>query len=147
VVLQVGARELYPQGYECAIVRTQVIGMWQLAELYPPGYHSRMARLVDIQTLHARHADGAFVLDVREPAEYVTGHVPGAVLAPMSRITSALGPVPRDRVVHVICQSGNRSRSMADLLTSLGYDAVSVEGGTAAWVAAGWPVVRGPLAA
>ena len=60
-----------------------------------------MARLVDIQTLHARHADGAFVLDVREPAEYVTGHVPGAVLAPMSRITSALGPVPRDRVVHV----------------------------------------------
>jgi rhodanese-related sulfurtransferase len=106
-----------------------------------------MARLVDIHTLHARHADGAFVLDVREPAEYVTGHVPGAVLAPMSRITSALGPVPRDQVVHVICQSGNRSRSMADLLTSLGYDAVSVEGGTSAWVAAGWPVVRGPLAA
>ncbi|HYN68178.1 MAG TPA: rhodanese-like domain-containing protein [Ornithinibacter sp.] len=106
-----------------------------------------MVRLVDIPTLLARHADGAFVLDVREPAEYVGGHVPGAVLAPMSRITSALGPVPRDRVVHVICQSGNRSRSMADLLTSLGYDAVSVEGGTAAWVAAGGPVIRGPLAA
>ena len=98
-----------------------------------------MVRLVDIPTLLARHADGAFVLDVREPAEYVSGHVPGAVLAPMSRITSALGPVPRDRVVHVICQSGNRSRSMADLLTSLGYDAVSVEGGTSAWTAAGGP--------
>jgi len=50
-------------------------------------------------------------------------------------------------VVHVICQSGNRSRSMADLLTSLGYDAVSVEGGTAAWMAAGGPTVRGPMAA
>ena len=104
-----------------------------------------MVRLVDIPTLQARHADGAFVLDVREPAEYVTGHVPGAVLAPMSRITAALDPVPRDRVVHVICQSGHRSRSMADLLTALGYDAVSVEGGTAAWMAAGGPIVRGPV--
>ena len=113
----------------------------------PGGIVVNMVRVVDIPTLMARHADGAFVLDVREPAEYVTGHVPGAVLAPMSRITTALGPVPRDRVVHVICQSGNRSRSMADLLTSLGYDAVSVEGGTAAWVAAGGPVVRGPMAA
>ncbi len=52
-----------------------------------------MVQLVDIPTLLAWHADGAFVLDVREPAEYVTGHVPGAVLAPMSRITSALGPM------------------------------------------------------
>ncbi len=106
-----------------------------------------MAITVPVATLIARHADGAFVLDVREPGEYLAGHVPGAVLAPMSHITSSLDPVPRDRVVHVICQSGNRSRSMADLLVRLGYDAVSVDGGTAAWVAAGRPVVRGPLAA
>lgn len=91
----------------------------------------------------ARHSEGAFVLDVREPAEYVSGHVPGAVLAPMSRITSMLGPVPRDRTVHVICESGNRSGSMADLLTALGYDTLSVEGGTAAWRAAGHPLVTG----
>lgn len=106
-----------------------------------------MVTVIDIPTFRARHADGAFVLDVREPAEYVSGHVPGAVLAPMSRITSALGPVPRDRVVHVICQSGNRSRSMADLLGALGYDTVSVEGGTSAWAASGGPLVVGPTAA
>ena len=106
-----------------------------------------MVRTIDIATLIARHADGAFVLDVREPGEYLAGHVPGALLAPMSRITSALGPVPRDRVVHVICQSGNRSRSMSDLLTTLGYDAVSVDGGTAAWAASGRPLVQGPQAA
>jgi rhodanese-related sulfurtransferase len=105
-----------------------------------------MTRTVDITTLRARHADGALVLDVREPAEYLGGHVPGAILAPMSRITASLGGVPKEQVVHVICQSGNRSRSMADLLTALGYDAVSVDGGTAAWAAAGLPVVRGPQA-
>ena len=91
----------------------------------------------------ARHADGAFVLDVREAAEYVTGHVPGAVLAPMSRITSHLGEVPKDQTVHVICQTGNRSTSMADLLRTLGYDAVSVDGGTSAWASAGHPLVAG----
>lgn len=106
-----------------------------------------MTKTIDITTLRARHADGAVVLDVREPAEYVGGHVPGAILAPMSRITASLGGVPKDQTVHVICQSGNRSRSMADLLTALGYDAVSVDGGTAGWIAAGLPVVRGPQAA
>lgn len=94
----------------------------------------------------ARQADGGFVLDVREPAEYLGGHVPGAVLAPMSRITSMLGSVPKGQPVHVICQSGNRSGAMADLLAGLGYDAVSVDGGTSAWTAAGHPVVVGPQA-
>lgn len=106
-----------------------------------------MTRTVDITFLKARHADGAVVLDVREPVEYLGGHVPGAILAPMSRITASLAGVPRDETVFVICQSGNRSRSMADLLTALGYDAVSVDGGTAGWMAAGLPVVRGPKAA
>lgn len=106
-----------------------------------------MSRDIPMQTFLARHADGAFVLDVREPAEYVAGHVPGAVLAPMSRITSSLDGVPRDRTVHVICQSGNRSSSMAALLGALGYDAVSVEGGTSAWVSAGGALVSGTRAA
>ncbi len=108
---------------------------------------SRMTPTVDIHTLAARHADGAVVLDVREPAEYLSGHVPGSVLAPMSRITSALDGLPRDRTVHVICQSGNRSRAMADLLIRLGVDAVSVDGGYSAWVASGHPAVAGTRAA
>ena len=106
-----------------------------------------MTRTIDITTLRTRHADGTIVLDVREPAEYVGGRVPGAILAPMSRITASFGGVREGQTVHVICQSGNRSRSMADLLTAMGYDAVSVDGGTAGWIAAGLPIVRGPQAA
>ena len=108
---------------------------------------SGMTRTVDISTLASRHADGAFVLDVREPGEYVQGHVPGAVLAPLSRVTSVLGSLPKDRTVHVICQSGNRSRAVTDLLHGLGYDAVNVDGGTSAWAAAARPVVSGAKAA
>jgi rhodanese-related sulfurtransferase len=106
-----------------------------------------MTPTVDISTLIARQADGAFVLDIREPHEYLRGHIPGSVLAPMSRITTALGGVPKDRPVHVICQSGNRSRAIADLMNRLGYDALSVDGGYAAWSAAGRPAVEGPRAA
>ncbi|MBD3784616.1 MAG: rhodanese-like domain-containing protein [Micrococcales bacterium] len=106
-----------------------------------------MTRTTDIRTLAARHRDGAFVLDVREPGEYVRGHVPGAVLAPLSRVTTVLGSIPKDRPVHVICASGNRSRAVTDLLNGLGYDAVSVDGGTSAWIAAGLPVVTGTVAA
>jgi rhodanese-related sulfurtransferase len=105
-----------------------------------------MTRTVDIATFAARHADGATVIDVREPMEYVTGHVPGAALVPMSRISGHVGTLPRDEDVYVICQSGNRSRSMADLLDRLGVRAVSVDGGTSAWMQSGRPVVTGARA-
>jgi len=38
---------------------------------------------IDVDRLAGAQADGATVVDVREPSEYVAGHVPGAVLMPM----------------------------------------------------------------
>lgn len=102
-----------------------------------------MTPTIEIAEFASRHADGGFVVDVREAAEYVEGHVPGAVLAPVSMITRMLGSIPKDRKVHVICASGNRSLAMTDLLIAQGYDAVSVNGGTSGWRAAGHPVVTG----
>lgn len=91
----------------------------------------------------AGYDETTVVVDVREAAEYVAGHVPGAIFAPMSRIALHLAGLPRDRTVHVVCASGNRSGSMADLMAAQGIDAVSVDGGTEAWIAAGRPVVTG----
>lgn len=106
-----------------------------------------MTATVDLQTFVSRHADGVRVIDVREPAEYVGGHVPGAELTPMSRLWMYVAQLPRDEDVYVICESGNRSRSMTDVLAAQGIRAISVEGGTAAWRAAGCPVVTGAHAA
>lgn len=106
-----------------------------------------MTATIDIHTFAARHADGAYVIDVREPMEYVGGHVPGAELVPMSRITAYLDQLPRDREVFVICQSGNRSLSMASLLERMGVQAISVDGGTSAWAGGGRPIVAGARAA
>ncbi len=96
-----------------------------------------------LEQFAAAHADGATVIDVREPAEYVGGHVPGAVLAPMSQLPSHTAELDRSRPVYVICASGNRSGAMADYLVRAGFTARSVAGGTSAWVSSGRPVVTG----
>lgn len=105
-----------------------------------------MPNTVDIATFIARHADGATVIDVREPHEYFAGHVPGAKPAPMSQIAHHIETIPKGEDVFLICQSGNRSLSMASLLSRFGVKAHSVNGGTSAWIRAGRPVVTGPAA-
>ena len=99
---------------------------------------------ITIEQFAAAYQDSAaFILDVREGREYLQGHVPGAMLIPMSQLTSRLGEVPKDLPVHVICRSGNRSASMASFLERAGVDAYSVAGGTDAWMRSGRPVVTG----
>ena len=103
-------------------------------------------REVSSHTFASARADGAVTIDVREPDEYVAGHVPGARLMPMGEVPSRLTELPRARPVYVICQSGNRSQAIAHLLVRQGFDARSVAGGTTAWEALGYPVVRGAVA-
>ena len=88
-------------------------------------------------------SDGATVVDVREPGEYVAGHVPGATLIPMGQLSSRLGELDKSRPVYLVCASGNRSAAMTDLLRASGYDAYSVAGGTSAWARSGRPVETG----
>ncbi|MDP9824019.1 rhodanese-like domain-containing protein [Nocardioides massiliensis] len=97
---------------------------------------------IDIAQL-AAEADRARVIDVREFAEYVAGHVPGATPIPMGQLPSRLDEIDRARPVYVVCASGNRSAAMTDFLIAKGYDAYSVAGGTAAWSQAGRPVETG----
>ena len=102
-----------------------------------------MAPEIDLQAFAAAHADGAFVIDVREPREYVEGHVPGATLIPLAQVLSRKSELPSGERVFVVCASGNRSKSATDWLRSSGIEAVSVAGGTSGWIAQGRPVIRG----
>ena len=84
-----------------------------------------------------------FLLDVREPWEYVAGHVPGAQLIPLGELEQRVHEIPRDRPVFAICHSGQRSLAAASYLLALGYgDVVNVDGGTAAWIERGYPVEK-----
>jgi hydroxyacylglutathione hydrolase len=98
---------------------------------------------IDVAALAARPPE-AVVLDVREPAEYARGHVPGAISLPQADLATRLDEVPRDRAILVVCQSGVRSRGAARFLAQMGFSHVAnVSGGTAAWRADGRSVACG----
>jgi len=83
------------------------------------------------------------VVDVRRPTEYVNGHVPRALNAPLASLDKSLGPLPldKDKLTAVICAGGYRSSAAASLLQKQGFsNLLNVAGGTGAWVNAGYPV-------
>jgi rhodanese-related sulfurtransferase len=78
------------------------------------------------------------LIDVREPAEYVRGHLEGAVNIPLSHLAGHIGGVPRDTTVFLYCQSGMRGQQAGRMLSGQGYlHLVHLKGGISAW--------RGPV--
>lgn len=100
-------------------------------------------REVSVEAFAAARADGAVTIDVREPHEYVAGHIPGATFIPLEQLPYRLQGIPRNQPVFIVCASGNRSFAVAEDLARAGFDAHSVAGGTAAWQSSGRPVIRG----
>lgn len=82
------------------------------------------------------------VLDVRDPAEWSGGHLPGTPNVPLGYLEERLAEVPRDRPLVVHCQGGGRSAIAASLLESHGLDVVNLTGGYRAWAGSGRPVER-----
>jgi rhodanese-related sulfurtransferase len=98
---------------------------------------------VDVDRLAEVQAEGAWVLDVRQPDEYEDGHVPGAHLIRFGQLSTRHTEGPTDREVYVVCGSGGRSAAAAEALNGAGYRAVNVAGGTKGWIEAGNPVETG----
>jgi molybdopterin/thiamine biosynthesis adenylyltransferase len=99
---------------------------------------------VDPSEAREQASNGAVLVDVREPEEWATGHVPGAKHVPKSYLESRIeGAVP-DRSQHVIlyCASGNRSAwATRTLVEDLGYEQVeSMTGGFTLWKDRGYEV-------
>jgi rhodanese-related sulfurtransferase len=100
---------------------------------------------VSIEEASNLRTEGAFFLDVRQPEEWESGHIPGATLLPLGEITNHLSEIPDDQPIVVVCRSGNRSAQGRDLLKQAGYSQVtSMWGGMNEWIAAGYPSITGP---
>ena len=102
---------------------------------------------VQLDAFAAAHAEGATVLDVRNPDEYETAHVPGAILIPLRELAARQSEIPDADPLYVICAVGGRSLTAAKALSDAGYPARSVAGGTNAWIERGGSVVSGPARA
>ncbi|PYS48804.1 MAG: MBL fold metallo-hydrolase [Acidobacteria bacterium] len=84
------------------------------------------------------------LLDVRRPAEYADGHAPGALNLPLnSQLGEQAARFDANSRTAVICAGGYRSSAATSILSRSGFNHVlNVEGGTTAWINAGYPVEK-----
>ncbi len=69
---------------------------------------------------------GAFILDVRAPHEYDSGHISGAVNIAHTRLLAEHTSLPKNRKIFVHCASGARASSATGALSAYGFDVVKV---------------------
>lgn len=88
-------------------------------------------------------ADGARLIDVREPHEYDDARVPGAQLVPLATVPDQVDAFRGDGPTYVICKSGGRSMKACEFVAAQGVEAINVAGGTSAWIDSGREVESG----
>ena len=98
---------------------------------------------IDVTDLAAELAQGAPLVDVRQPDEFEQAHIAGARLVPLGEVPDRTAELPTDETVYVVCRSGNRSGRAVEFLRHQGVDAVNVTGGMIAWADAGNAVETG----
>ncbi|HEX4033964.1 MAG TPA: rhodanese-like domain-containing protein [Solirubrobacteraceae bacterium] len=98
----------------------------------------------DIEIDAARAAEmaaaGATFIDVRETYEREAGFIEGTTHIELERLASKAEGIDRDRPVVFYCRLGARSAMAASAFRAAGYDAYTMGGGIAAWVADGRPI-------
>jgi len=85
------------------------------------------------------------ILDVRQPAEFANGHVRDAKNIPLADLSSRIGELDKSktRTLIVVCQQGARGDKAVKQLQAAGFeDVFNLDGGLAAWQAAGLPVSK-----
>src|SRR5262245_6014455 len=110
----------------------------------PVGFVPMPIAEITVDDLDERLAEGALLIDVREPAEYDEAHIGGAVLVPLATVPEHLDAFATEGPVYVICRSGARSMRACEYVAAQGVEAVNVAGGTLAWIRSGRDYVTGP---
>jgi rhodanese-related sulfurtransferase/TusA-related sulfurtransferase len=61
------------------------------------------------------------ILDVREPAEYTFGHIPGAVSIPLGELENRMDEISKDKEIYVVCRTGSRSDLASQQMEEKGF--------------------------
>ncbi|WP_228058923.1 rhodanese-like domain-containing protein [Nostoc sp. LEGE 06077] len=87
----------------------------------PAGYYT-IASVEELKSLLKKSQP--MLVDVREPSEYQSGHIPNAINIPLRTLSHNLNQIYRDRPVVLYCSSGYRSAMGVMTLHLLGYENV-----------------------
>ncbi|MBB5173798.1 sulfurtransferase TusA family protein [Texcoconibacillus texcoconensis] len=86
------------------------------------------------QLKEALNDEETLVVDVREPAEYAFGHIPGAVSIPLEDLEERMKELDVAKTINVVCRTGNRSSMAAQKLADRGFSKVqNVVPGMSQW--------------
>ena len=99
---------------------------------------------ITVDQLAERLAEGARVIDVREPAEFEQARLDGSLLIPLATVPQRIDDFRGDGPTYVICRSGGRSLQACNFLFEQGVDVVNISGGLMAWISSARDYVSGP---
>ncbi len=100
-------------------------------------------RISPLQATLLLNRDDALVIDVREPGEWATGHIPNARHIALGQLDKQLHELDKfkTRPLIVSCQTGNRAATACGKLKKQGFEKVfTLAGGVVAWREAGLPM-------
>lgn len=86
----------------------------------------------DVGAGDAAQAGPGILIDVRSPAEYAAGTIPGARNIPIDELRDRHGEIPAGSHT-VFCQVGQRGHVATRLLDQLGHDVANLSGGYLTW--------------
>jgi sulfur-carrier protein adenylyltransferase/sulfurtransferase len=92
---------------------------------------------ITVSELKARidRGDAPMIIDVREPAEHEICRIPGAVLIPLSQLSSRVGDLDPSQEIVLQCKVGGRSARATEYLRRAGFaHARNLTGGILAWI-------------
>src|SRR5215470_7666076 len=118
---------------------------WGMIEWKSEGLPTEAVPQITVYDLEAWRTERPelVILDVREPAEWLGGHIDGARHVPMFEALRRLAEIPADRPKAVLCAGGLRSSTVISALKRAGLtDFYNVTGGMSAWHRAGYGVSR-----
>lgn len=115
------------------LIVSEVIGLSRSARKYTAN-----------QMILAVNRDGAQLVDIREPNDYKTAHITGAINIPVAQLAESQNRLDKTKMVIIICATGQRAAPALTVLQQLGYTQVAIlNGGMAAWRRETLPTVSG----
>ena len=135
-----GMHEIYGERRNTEFNNRQILTKVQQFLVSIPDDYYTVKNIETLKTLAKEKQ--ALLVDVREPGEYASGHIKGAINIPLRDLTQNLNQIPKNRLVILYCSTGYRTAMGVMALQMLGYSNVmgfppSIEG----WKVAGEQLV------
>ncbi len=110
-----------------------------------PSWASPETISADVLAARLQSGEKVLVVDVRTPAEFASGHLPGAINLPHANITGDEEVLRqwKEQPVMLYCRSGRRASAAAAVLEEKGFRRLEqLQGDMPGWEKSGYPVQK-----